>query len=62
MNKEEWLKLCAARFMERVPSMKQDEADMLADVNLTEVYGGDTEETEPAEAADEELSNWDNDE
>lgn len=55
MEKDEWLKRCAARFVERA-AMTADEAMEFAEIELDALDGDLTED--PVDAADEEMSCW----
>jgi len=55
MEKDEWLKKCAARFEERAASTP-GEAMELAEIQLDALDGDLTED--PVDAADEEMSCW----
>jgi hypothetical protein len=57
-DRQTWLNDCAIQFMSRVKDMQNDEALMLAEIQLDEVLDGDLTEC-PKDAADEELSCWD---
>jgi tellurite resistance protein len=57
ITKEEWLKQCAARYIE-VAGVDQDMADNFAAVDF-EVMETDGEYQDPAEAADADLECWD---
>lgn len=59
MTKSEWLKRCAARFMEKAPWLTDtdDQAEMCFDAYMGEFDA--LAEYSPEDAADEEMSNWD---
>ena len=59
MERDEWLQRCSARFKER-SNLDATESNKFAEAML-EFFDGDLTE-DPEKAADEDMSNWDNDE